>query len=65
MTNFVFILSNFKVKGVQKMSRFVFFNFLGLVRARVLSDTLQVSILKELSKAVFKSFLRQFSSEIC
>ena len=42
-----------------------YFNFSGLLRAIVLSDTFMVSILKELSKTVFKSFIRQFSSEIC
>ena len=54
-----------KYKGcLKKMSRFVFFNFSGLEKAAVLNDTFLKCILKELSKTVFKSFLRQFSSEI-
>ena len=53
------------VKGcLKKMSRFVFFNFSGLEKAAVLNDTFLKCILKELSKTVFKSFLRQFSREI-
>ena len=49
---------------IKKMSRFVFFNFSGLEKATLLNDTFLISILKELSKTVFKSFLRQFSHEI-
>ena len=50
--------------GTKKMSRFSFFNFSGLEKAKFLNDTFLKCILKELSKTVFKSFLRQFSREI-
>ena len=45
------------------MPRFVFFNFSELEKATVLNDTFLISKLKELSKTVFKSFLRKFSRE--
>ena len=53
------------VKGVyKKMSRFVLFNFSGLKKAAVSNDTFLKCILKELSKTVFKSSIRQFSRDI-
>ena len=52
-------------KGCLKnMSRFVFYNFSELEKATVMNDTFLKCILKELSKTVFKSFLRQFLREI-
>ena len=42
------------------MVRFVFFNYSGLEKATVLNDTFMISISKELSKTVFKSFLQNF-----
>ena len=59
------VCSAYLSKGcLKKMSRSVFFNFSGLEKAAVLNDTFLQCILKELSKTVFKSFLRQFLREI-